>query len=189
MRLGDRRLWAFMAAYALGALPLAFVMYAAPIYLHQARAQSQAALGRWLWLPPLGWELGYFAWGWLADRLARGRDPVVVHGRIVAALVALGVALAAAPLLPSMATVMAALSFAMFVAAGFVIVAIAYATHVFGTRQAGFIAGVGAGSWSAGVALVMPWFGRLFDAHRYGHAFVAAALIPVAGAALWRALR
>ena len=34
-----------MAVYALGALPLAFVLYAAPIYLHQALGLSQAALG------------------------------------------------------------------------------------------------------------------------------------------------
>src|SRR4051812_19798427 len=34
IRLGDVRLGAFIALYALGALPLGFVLYASPIYLH-----------------------------------------------------------------------------------------------------------------------------------------------------------
>ena len=80
---------------------------------------------------------------------------------------------------------MARLFLAMFVAAGFIIVGIAYATHAFSARQSGFIAGIGAGSWSAVVALTMPLFGRLFDAHDHARAFVIAATIPVAGFALW----
>ena len=41
----------------------------------------------------------------------------------------------------------------------------------FRISQSGLIAGVGAGSWSAVVALVMPIFGRLFDEARYDDAF------------------
>jgi ACS family hexuronate transporter-like MFS transporter len=80
------------------------------------------------------------------------------------------------------------LFFAMFVAAGFVIVGIAYATHVFSTRQSGFIAGIGAGSWSALVAATMPLFGRLFDARAYAPAFALAALLPIAGTLVWLAI-
>jgi MFS transporter, ACS family, hexuronate transporter len=180
MRLGDLRLWGFIAAYALGALPLAFVLYAAPIYLHQAHGQSQAALGHLLWIPPLGWEVGYFAWGWLADRYS-----ATAHGRILGTLALLSVPLAFTTSLTHLAAVMAELFFAMFVAAGFVIVGIAYATRVFSPRQAGLIAGVGAGSWSAVVALTMPLFGRLFDAHVYSRAFLLAAILPTAGVVLW----
>jgi ACS family hexuronate transporter-like MFS transporter len=186
--LGDRRLWGFIAFYATGALPLAFVLYAAPIYLHQGRGLSQATLGRILWIPPLGWEIGYFFWGWLTDRLTRTRAPLDVHRALVAALVAGSTLLVLPPSLPNVSWVMTELFVAMFVAAGFVIVGIAYATHVFGTRQSGFIAGVGAGSWSALVALTMPLFGRLFDAHNYAPAFAIAALLPIAGATVWLVL-
>ncbi len=79
IRWRDRRLWAFLASYALGCLPLAFVMYQAPLYFSRALGDPQAEIGRLLWIPPLGWECGYFFFGWLADRLTRGReDPVPV---------------------------------------------------------------------------------------------------------------
>jgi ACS family hexuronate transporter-like MFS transporter len=185
IRFSDVRFGAFVALYALGALPLGFVLYASPIYLHQALHQSQAQLGHLLWIPPLGWEVGYFFWGWLADRLTRSRDPKDAHRLLVVALALLGSALLSTPWLPSLALVMAELFLAMFVAAGFVIVGISYATHAFSTRQSGFIAGVGAGSWSAVVALTMPLFGRLFDLHAYPRAFAIAALVPIAGSVVW----
>jgi MFS transporter, ACS family, hexuronate transporter len=188
IRLGDARLWGFIAVYAPGALPLAFVLYAAPIYLHQALEQSQAALGHLLWIPPLGWEVGYFFWGWLTDRLTRTRDPERVFRALFAILALASTLLASTPSLPRLEWVMAELFFAMFVAAGFVIVGIAYATHVFTARQSGFIAGIGAGSWSALVALFMPLFGRWFDTHAYGRAFGVAATLPLVGVALWWAV-
>ncbi|MGZ3425922.1 MAG: MFS transporter [Polyangia bacterium] len=188
IRAGDPRLWGFMAVYATGALPLAFVLYAAPIYLHQALAQSQAALGRILWIPPLGWEVGYFFWGWLTDRLTRARDPRRVFRALFTTLALAGTLLALTPSLPRLALVMTELFFAMFVAAGFVIVGIAYATHTFSARQSGFIAGIGAGSWSALVALAMPLFGHWFDAHVWSRAFFLAALLPLGGCALWWAI-
>ncbi|MDB4971303.1 MAG: major facilitator superfamily 1 [Myxococcales bacterium] len=185
IRFGDLRLWGFIALYAGGGLPLGFVLYAAPIYLHQGLHQSQAQLGHILWIPPLGWEVGYFFWGWLADRLTRARDPRPAYRALVAALALLGSTLALTPSLTPLPMVMAELFLAMFVAAGFVIVAIAYATWAFSTRQSGFIAGVGAGSWSAVVALTMPLFGRLFDAHDYRQAFLIATVVPFGGSVVW----
>ena len=65
------------------------------------------------------------------------------------------------------------------------IVSVFYATDVYSTANSGFIAGVGAGSWSAAVALMMPIFGRLFDRHDYQSAFLIAALFPAAGYLGW----
>src|SRR4051812_14313315 len=64
----DPAIWAFMSAYALGALPLGFVLYSASLYLAKPLGHSQEFIGKVLWIPPLGWELGYFFWGWLSDR-------------------------------------------------------------------------------------------------------------------------
>ena len=186
VRFGDTRLWAFMAVYALGALPLAFVLYAAPLYLGGARSLSQAALGHWLWLPPLGWEVGYFFWGWFCDRALSGPD--ASHGKLFGLLALASLPLALVPSLGSFGMVMATLFFAMFVAAGFIIAGIAYATRVFSAHESGLIAGIGAGSWSALVALFMPLFGRLFDAHAYGRAFAIAALVPAVGFTAWLAI-
>jgi ACS family hexuronate transporter-like MFS transporter len=177
-RFRDPQFWAFVCAYALGALPLGFVLYQGAIYLHQALGKDQAFIGKVLWLPPLGWEVGYFAWGWLADRVRNAR-------LLLAIATVLTLPLAAVPWMTSAPLVLFELFFAMFVAAGFVIVAVAYATQVYSSEHAGLIAGVGAGSWGACVALAMPLFGRFFDQKRYDAAFLLAASIPVIGYLGW----
>lgn len=183
------RLWGFMAVYASGSLPLAFVLYNSSLYLGQVMGLDQVAIGSLLWIPPLGWEVGYFFWGALADREGLrdggGTPPFL---RYFLLLLLLSLPLSAGPAISSVPALMGLLFFSMFVAAGYIIVSVAYATSVFSGRHAGFLAGLGAGSWSALVALVMPYFGRLFDQHNYSAAFVLAALFPVAGTVLWWAL-
>jgi len=178
----DPRLRAFLSAYSLGALPLAFVLYGASIYLSQARGLKQSEIGFVLWIPPLGWEIGYFFWGWVCDRF---RSRLGFSGMLAIATV-LGLPLALAPMLASTGMLLFALFFAMFIAAAFVIVPIAYATASFSSGSAGFIAGAGAGSWSAVVALLMPAFGRLFDTRQFNFAFAIAAIVPIFGFLLWR---
>jgi ACS family hexuronate transporter-like MFS transporter len=183
--LGDPALWAFMSAYALGALPLGFVLYSASLYLAGPLGRSQEFIGKVLWIPPLGWELGYFVWGWLIDRMAAGR--VAAIGRMLAACTLLNLAFAAVP----SAGLWGGLSLmflAMFVSAGFVVLAVSYATHVYSADCAGLIAGAGAGSWSLLVAIAMPLFGRLFDHRQYAPAFWIAAAVPVLGYWGWRVL-
>ena len=77
------------------------------------------------------------------------------------------------------------LFFAMFVAAGFVIGAVSHATSVYSAHHAGLIAGIGAGSWSAVVALAMPIMGRMFDQHQFEQAFWLATAFPVLGYVTW----
>lgn len=185
----DRRLWAFMASYALGCLPLAFVLYQAPLYFGRALGKTQIEIGRVLWIPPLGWECGYFFWGWLADRLARGReDPAPVFRGLTLAALAGTLPLAFGARIHSFGILLALLFWAMFIAGGNVIVSLGYATRVVAPEHAGLLAGLGAGSWSAFVALAMPFFGRLMDQRAWDAAFLAATAIPVAGFLLWLAL-
>lgn len=56
----DRRLWAFVTSYALGFLPVAFGFSQAPLCFGRARGKWQTEIGAVLWIPPLGWECGYF---------------------------------------------------------------------------------------------------------------------------------
>lgn len=183
----DPRLWSYMGAYALGALPIAFVIYAAALHLSRSFGASQALIGKLLWIPPLGWEAGYFFWGWRVDRLPQP-DRLGGIGRLMAAGCVLALPLAAAPHLRSLPLVMILLWLAMFVAGGFIILTVAYATHVYSTAHSGLLAGLGAGAWSAGVAVAMPLFGKLIDAGRWDAAFAAAAAAPAAGCLLWLAL-
>ena len=185
----DRRLWAYMSAYALGALPLGFVLYTSSLYLTRALGCSQALVGKLLWIPPMGWETGYFVWGWMVDReLRRGVPREVALRRLIAGCAVASLAFAAIPWLPGVAAVLVEMYVAMFVAAGFVVLSVAYATHVYSSDHAGLIAGAGAGSWSLIVGLMMPYFGRLFDQRHFTEAFVIAAVIPMVGYAGWRVL-
>jgi ACS family hexuronate transporter-like MFS transporter len=185
----DPALWAFMAAYALGALPLGFVLYSASLYLAGPLHRSQEFIGKVLWIPPLGWEVGYFVWGSLSDRSQRHGGPrIPALGRMLAACCALSLVFGAVPWLSNVGAVLAAMFLAMFVSAGFVVLSVAYATHVYGSDHAGLIAGAGAGSWSLLVAITMPMAGRLFDQHRYSEAFWVATAVPVFGFLAWRML-
>jgi ACS family hexuronate transporter-like MFS transporter len=184
----DARVWSFLAAYALGAFPAAFVLYQSAIYLSAAMHKSQIEIGTVLWIPPLGWEVGYFFWGWIIDRFTGAGASIPALRRLFLILMLLSLPLGVAAKIMSFAGVLALLFFAMFISAGFIIGAVAYATSRYSMRHSGWIAGLGAGSWSAVNALVMPGVGRLFDLHSYGAAFVLAAIFPIAGWGFWRVL-
>jgi len=188
IRLGDPRIWSFALLYGMGGLPLAFVLYGASLYLSQALARTQSQIGWALWIPPLGWEIGYFFWGWAIDRFAAHGDSLSGMRRLQVLLLLLGLPLAATAHMHSVAAALAAMCLAMFVAGGQIMAAMAYATRLYSPRSHGFLAGVGAGAWSLVVALAMPVFGNLFDHHRYQAAFLLAAAIPVAGSLAWQAL-
>jgi len=184
----DGRLWSFLSAYALGAFPAAFVLYQSALYLSAAMHKSQIEIGTVLWIPPLGWEVGYFFWGWIIDRFCGAGVSIPALRRLFLLLTFLSLPLAAASRVTSFGAALALLFLAMFTSAGFIIGAVAYAASRYSMRHSGWIAGLGAGSWSAVNALVMPGIGRLFDLHSYDAAFGVAALFPIAGWGIWRIL-
>jgi ACS family hexuronate transporter-like MFS transporter len=175
----DPKVWAFIAAYALGAFPSGFVLYQSSIYLTAVFAKSQIEIGKVLWIPPLGWEIGYFFWGWATDRF-----PAALRRQFLIMML-LSTPIALVPYIHSYSLTLAMLFIAMFITAGFIIGAVAYATRHFSLESSGFIAGLGAGSWSLVIALIMPGVGKLFDLHRYDTAFAIAALLPMVGCAAW----
>jgi ACS family hexuronate transporter-like MFS transporter len=178
-RAADRALWAFICAYALGALPLGFVLYVSSLYLSKPLGCSQEFIGKVLWVPPLGWEIGYFFWGWLADR---GRHSIQW---MVCTCTALSAPFVVIPVIHNVWLVLFLLWVAMFAASGFVVLSVTYANAVYSADHAGLIAGVGAGSWSALVAITMPYFGKLFDLQQYAVAFWIAACFPLVGFVGW----
>lgn len=188
----DRETWAFIAIYSLGAMPLGFVLYNTSLFLSQSWHQSQDQLKYLLLIPPIGWELGYFFWGWAVDRIIHsGHGGKTDRGfeRLFPLLVICSLPLALVPHVQSLPIVMAELFFAMFTTSGFIIGGITFAQRIFATRHAGLIAGLGAGSWSASVAIIMPYAGRLFDQHRYDESFALAASLPVVGYVAWLLLK
>jgi ACS family hexuronate transporter-like MFS transporter len=190
-RFSDARLWAFLFAYALGALPLGFVVYCAALYLSRVLGASQQTIGAVLWVPPLGSELGIFFWGFVADAIAARTGKLRAIQRLLPLAMLLSLPLALVPQYAAgspyaFALVLAHLFFAMFVAAAFQLLVISYGSEVFSREHAGLIGGIGSGGYGAALALMMPLFGKLFDARNYGLAFALAACCPVLGYACFR---
>ena len=179
----DKRIWAYIAIYSLGAAPLGFVLYTSSIYLSRVFKIAQGDLGYYLWIPPLGWEIGYFFWAWYLDRRVATRG---TYSRIFTIGLLLSLPFALVPQITSLPLLLFALFFAMFTTGAFIVPAIGYATLMFSTRQTGLIAGLGAGSFSAVTAVVMPICGRFFDRQEYGSAFLLVTALPVIGYSLWR---
>ncbi|MBI1792097.1 MAG: hypothetical protein HYR60_31625, partial [Acidobacteria bacterium] len=185
----DPRVWGLILGYSLGALPLGFVLYGSALYLAQGFGASQKLIGQVLWIPPLGWEVGYLAWGWVLDRMSAADVPrYVAVRRLMFAAAWLSLPLALVPHTQSFALTLALLFLAMFATVGFVVPSVSYTVHLFTPAHSGLIAGLGAGSYGAAVALFMPLFGRLFDQRRFDVAFALAALLPALGYACWRAI-
>ncbi len=176
-------IWAYVAAYSLGAAPLGMILYYASLYLRARFHYDQAMLGKVLWIPPLGWELSYFFWGFVIDRAGpRFREMLL-------ACTLLSLPFAFMNSLPTGPLVLAGMFIAMFAMAGFLVLSVAWVTRVFPPDHAGLLSGIGAGSWSAVVAVTSPGFGLLFDQANYATAFQLAALFPIAGYAIWWVLQ
>jgi MFS transporter, ACS family, hexuronate transporter len=177
--------WALIAAYGLGAVPLGFVLYETSLYLSAVLHKTQIEIGAVLWIPPLGWEAGYFFWGWATDRYTRGGASLSAMRRMFLICTLFSLPFALIPRVDSFVFTMAMLFFAMFIAAGFIIGSLAAANSYYSRAHSGLIAGLAAGSWSALVALVMPGFGWLFDRHLYSLAFDLVCVFPILGFASW----
>ncbi len=177
-------MWAFAAMYALGGLPLGFVLYFAPIHLGRVLGYSLSTLGHVLWVPPLGWEVGYFFWGWVLDRSAGARR----YGSMLRLLAVLGLPFALAPLTHSLVALLALMFGAMFVSAGCVIVSLSEITDRHTTRHGAYLAGIGAGSWAALMVPATPLFGKLYDVGHFGVGYALAAVCPACGWLVWRQL-
>ena len=180
----EKRFWALVVSYGLGALPIGPMLYLSPLYLNRVLGLSQSELGNVLWIPPLGWELGYFFWGWAADRY-RTVKPLWYFVVLTVA----GLPLALVTRAGSTAAVLALFFWTMFISGGYLVLSLRTAARTYPQEQTALVAGIGAGAWSAIVALLLPVLGAWFDQRRYELTFVVVSLIPILGTAFWWFLR
>jgi ACS family hexuronate transporter-like MFS transporter len=181
----ERRFWSLVASYAMGALPVGAITYLAALYLSRAFGMSQKEIGMVLWIPPAGLEAGYFFWGWVSDRFAHDNPRPLW---LFALLSVLTLPCAAISFFPTAAAALALLTVTMFGSAGFIIVSLRTGAMAYPRAQQGMAAGIASSSWSALVALLLPFLGHLFDAHLYSRAFVLVAFTPMLGTFLWATL-
>src|SRR5215470_15390373 len=67
----ERRLWALVFSYGLPAIAPGPIVTLLSVYLSAGLGVSQKDIGNLLWMPALSWGIGYFFWGWIADRYAQ----------------------------------------------------------------------------------------------------------------------
>ena len=80
------------------------------------------------WIPPLTWGLGYFFWGWAADRYAEAnRRPVGMFLLLTVISLTLGFTTATT----SVALAMALVSLSTFIGGGFQMVALKVGSYAF----------------------------------------------------------
>ncbi|MGD0955260.1 MAG: MFS transporter [Candidatus Acidiferrales bacterium] len=178
----ERRFWLLVVGMGLGGAALGPTLYLSPVYLNRVLGLTQAELGRILWIPAVCWELGYYFWGWVADRYVR-EEPRPV--RLYVLLTAFALAPSLVTKAGSWPVALALFSWAMFVAVGFIVVSLHLSARAYPREETGMVAGIGSGAWSAVVAILLPIYGRWFDYHWYGATFVSLSLIPILGTTLW----
>ena len=181
----EKRFWALIASYSLGSVAIAPVFYLSPLYLNRVMKLSQTELGKVLWIPPLGWEIGYFVWGWIFDRFAADKDRPVFMFFLLALLI---VPFGFMALISSSAGVLALLFWCMFITGGFQMLGLRTGARAYPGGRTASVAGVASGAWAAEAAIILPITGRWFDQGHYDWIFWAVALIPMAGVLMWLAL-
>ncbi|MEQ1885410.1 MAG: MFS transporter [Bryobacteraceae bacterium] len=181
----EKRFWALIASYSLGSIAIAPVFYLSPLYLNKVMKLSQADLGKVLWIPPLGWEIGYFVWGWIFDRFAGDKDrPVFMFFLLAALIIPFGFMGSIA----STAGVLALFFWCMFITGGFQMLGLRTGARAYPGGRTASVAGVASGAWAAEAAVIQPLFGRWFDQGHYDWIFWAIALVPMVGVTCWLAL-
>ena len=181
----ERRFWALVVSYSLGAVAISPVFYLSPLYLNRVVGLSQSELGRVLWIPPLGWEIGYFVWGWIFDRFAADQDrPVFMFFLLGVLMIPFGFM----GLISSSAGVLALFFWCMFVTGGFQMLGLRTGARAYPGARIASVAGVASGSWAAVSAVIQPIAGRWFDQARYDWLFWSIALIPFTGVMMWTVL-
>ena len=194
--LRERRVWALFFSYALPAISPGPVLTILAIYLAQRLQMTQADVNNVVWIPPLTWGIGYFFWGWAADRYAANNPRPV--GMFVL-LTVISLTLGFTTMTTSVPIAIGLISLSTFIGGGFQMVALKVGSYAFPREQSAMMSGIASGSWSlanfvllnaigAGVAIagvrILPG-ANLIAGQRWEEIFWIIALMPAAGVAIW----
>ena len=196
---GERRVWSLIFSYALPAISPGPVLTILALYLGQGLQMTQAQVNNVVWVPPLTWGIGYFFWGWAADKFATtNRRPIGMFLLLCAASLTLGFA----TWTTSPPIAIALISFSTFIGGGFQMVALKAGSFAFPREQAAMMTGIASGSWSlvnfillnaigAGFAIwgwqIIPGTNWLNQRH-WEEIFWLIAVLPSIGIAAWWSL-
>jgi ACS family hexuronate transporter-like MFS transporter len=184
----EGRVWALVFSYALPAISPGPILTIVALYLNQRLSLTQADVNQVVWIPPLTWGLGYFFWGWAADRFAANNPrPVGMFLLLTVASLTLGVT----TWTTSLPIAIGLISFSTFIGGGFQMVALKVGSYAFPREQAAMMSGIASGSWSLVNFVLLraigPWSNWMND-RRWEEIFWLIAILPAAGIAVWLVL-
>jgi ACS family hexuronate transporter-like MFS transporter len=186
--LGERRVWALMFSYALPAISPGPVLTILSLYLAQRLQLTQADVNNVVWIPPLTWGLGYFFWGWAADRYAANNPrPVGMFLLLTAVSVTLGLV----TMTSSVPLAIGLISLSTFIGGGFQMVALKVGSYAFPREQSAMMSGIASGSWSLVNFILLQVIGprtSLMNNQQWEVIFWIIALLPAVGIAVWLVL-
>jgi len=193
----NRNLFATALVYGFGAAPVAYGLYAAPLYLTRVLHEPQSALGNLLWVPPAGWEVGYLVWGRVADfrrkrALLKGNaapSPLDLFVLFAAGGMALCAIPACAGLPHALLITLVLFFLVMFFTGGYVVIALAHGVTTQQATNTGLLAGFSISGWAVATGVLMWQVGRMIDAGQFTQTFWLTASLPVAGVLLWLLVR
>jgi ACS family hexuronate transporter-like MFS transporter len=180
--LRERRVWVVVSSFGMGAVALGVAAYLVPLYLNRALGMEQAQIGHVVWIPLVGWEIGYFFWGWVGDWYV---SSVTRAKRVFLLMGALGLPSLLIPFTTVVPFVLALFFWATFVADGFVVLSLKVGSLIFPKEQTAMVAGIGSGAWSLVLVPILPIYGRFIDLKWYSAIFISMSLLPVLGVATW----
>jgi ACS family hexuronate transporter-like MFS transporter len=186
--LRERRVWALVFSYALPAISPGPILTIVSLYLNQRLGLSQSELNQLVWIPPLTWGIGYFFWGWAADRFASNTPrPVGMFLVLTVASLALGLT----TLTTSVPIAIAIMSWSTFIGGGFQMLALKVGSYSFPREQAAMMSGIASGAWSLVNFVLLraigPWSGWM-NAQQWEEIFWLIAVLPAIGIAVWLVL-
>jgi MFS family permease len=158
------------------------------LYLNGRRHFTQSQVNGISWIPPLAWGLGYFFWGWAADRYAENnRRPIGMFLLLTITSLPLGLI----TMTSSVPLTMALIGLSTFMGGGFQMVALKVGSHAFPREQSAMMTGIASGSWSPVNFILLraigPWTGWM-NTGNWEAIFWLIAILPAIGIAVWYAL-
>jgi len=138
----ERRVWALMFSYALPAISPGPLLTILSLYLAGRLKLTQAEVNAIAWIPPATWGLGYFFWGWAADRYAaNNRRPIGMFLLLTMTSLPLGFITMTA----SVPLTMTLIGLSTFMGGGFQMVALKVGSYAFPREQSAMMTGIASG--------------------------------------------
>jgi len=179
---GDRQLWAFIAANVLGMTVYTLWTNWTTVYLVEARGMRLAQTASLAWWPPLFFNLGGLAGGWLSLRwVRRGAAPMAARRRACLVSAVALLATAAVPFAPSVGWAMAAICASAFWSSAYSVNLYTMPIDLYGAARAAFAVSMLTSAYGAMQALFSPVAGRLIDRYGFEPVCLLVAGLPLLG--------